>query len=80
MDVSEDLQNSGVAVAGCIDPALINDVSAYAQSYDGRRQRFSRQTILDWNTKCDAILSYFETVSDMNFCTPAPLTLALCSS
>ncbi len=59
----DDLSESGVAVVGTIDAELVEKLKAQIASPDVK-QRLNRQTELMWNSDCDAVVSYFETVSN----------------
>jgi hypothetical protein len=58
--IDEELSEFGVATVGKIDSTLVKIVR------DGSldvHHRGLRQTVFKWNSDCDAIVSYFETVS-----------------
>ena len=63
MDASDKLKNSGIVVLGNIDATLVEKVRTYAQTSTTKRSRYQRQTELEWNGDCSAVLEYFEKVS-----------------
>ena len=60
--INDDLSHSGFTVVGKIDPALIKNVKRCLESA-AVKQRYPRQTKLGWNSDCDFVMAYFETVS-----------------
>jgi hypothetical protein len=58
--IDEELSDSGVAMVGEIDSTSI-EILALAKPV--LLQRGIRQTVLQWNGDCDAIVSDFEAVS-----------------
>lgn len=72
MDVSQALEESGIAVVGHIDSKLIETVSKYSQSSATKQSRYQRQTELEWNSDCDALFDSFETVSRQRTSTDHP--------
>lgn len=63
MEPSDVLKKSGIVVLGNIDPNLVQKVRIHCVSPNTKRSRYQRQTELEWNGDCDAIVEYFETVS-----------------
>lgn len=61
-DPENDPKRSGVAVVGRIEAKLIENLQKHLESKFHIRV-ISRQTHLQWNSDCDAIVTYFETVS-----------------
>lgn len=68
MDASNNLNDSGIAMLGNVGSTLIKNVRRYAQSSATKQRRYQRQTELEWNGDCDAVLDYFETVSWQKSC------------
>ena len=62
MNSDNDLKHSGLVVVGTVDSKLIENVAAHLYSKVVAR-RIHRQTQLQWNDDCDAVVSYFENVS-----------------
>lgn len=62
MSSSDDIKRSGYATVGEIEQSLIRDLKRYVDA-PVIEQRHARQTYLKWNSDCEAVLTYFETVS-----------------
>jgi len=62
MDPSDVLRKSGIVVLDNIDPKLVETVRTHCKLPDTKRSQYQRQTELEWNGDCDAVLEYFETV------------------
>lgn len=59
--VDDGLGDFGVATVGKIDSKLVEKVRVGSLDV---KQRGLRQTVLKWNSDCDAVVSDFETVSE----------------
>lgn len=57
-----DLQRSGIVAVGKIDLKLIIALQARLEPKSVAR-RIHRQTQLNWNSECDAVVAFFEAVS-----------------
>ncbi|KAI9770362.1 MAG: hypothetical protein M1839_003204 [Geoglossum umbratile] len=67
--IDDDLSRSGFAVVGKIDLTLIENVKKHLKS-PAVKQRYNRQTELNWSSDCDFVVAYFETVSQQNLPLP----------
>ena len=63
--IDDDLSRSGFAVVGKIDLTLIKNIKKHLKSL-AVKQRYNRQTELNWSSDCDFVVAYFETVSQQN--------------
>jgi hypothetical protein len=63
--VDDDLSRSGFTLVGKIDPKLIENVKRHLGS-PSVKQRYPRQTELNWSSDCDFVVAYFETVSQQS--------------
>lgn len=62
--LDKDLEVSGIVVAGHIGDKLVSDVQQELEKKRDTIQQRDRQIQLHWNAECDAVMFYFDIVSE----------------